>query len=172
MKLLPTSVTANGKGREIAIVVTLFLLILATRAPLRGRSLEEIDSANYALAINDLDVGRHQPQPPGYILFIGTARLFYLWTDSEVGALTAVNALFGSLSIALLYVLLRHGLPAGLALASALLAAFSPQVWFQQVRPLEDAFAFFWMLLAACLMVFSKSSSPFRTMARACRTMG
>jgi hypothetical protein len=128
------------------ILVGLFVLTLATRWPFRVSSLEEYDSANYALALKECNLVIHQPHPPGYLFFIWAARFAQLWTDDAVQALTAVQAVSGALSIALFYGLLRLCMTPLWALLSTLMFMFSSQVWFQQVRPLEDAFAFLWML--------------------------
>ncbi|HEX9870174.1 MAG TPA: glycosyltransferase family 39 protein [Candidatus Tectomicrobia bacterium] len=131
---------------EAWILVGLFVLTLATRWPLRVSSLEEYDSANYALALEEFNLVIHQPHPPGYIFFIWVSRFAQLWTDDAVQALTAVQVVSGALSIALFYVLLRLCMRPLWAFLSTLMLTFSAQVWFQQVRPLEDAFAWLWML--------------------------
>jgi hypothetical protein len=46
----------------------------------------------------------------------------------------------------LFYGLLRLCMPPAWALGSTLLVTFSAQAWFQHVRPMEDAYAFLWML--------------------------
>jgi hypothetical protein len=128
------------------VLIGLFVLTLSTRWPLRVTSLEEFDSVNYALALQEFSVLKRQPHPPGYLFFIGTARLAYLWTADVVSALTAVQAISGVLSVMLFYGLLRLCMPPAWALGSTLMYTFSAQVWFQHVRPLEDAYAFLWML--------------------------
>lgn len=128
------------------LVIGLFVLTLATRWPLRVSSLEEFDSANYALAVREFNLAKHQPHPPGYLFFVGTARFAHLWIPDPVHALTAVQAISGALAMMLYYGLLRRCMPPAWALGSTLMVAFSAQVWFQHVRPLEDAYAFLWML--------------------------
>jgi len=141
--------------REWGLVVCLFLFALATRWPLRSIALEEFDSANYALALQKIDLEKHAPHPPGYIFFIWTARVARMFTGDEVSALTAVNAVSGALSAALLYGLLRLGMSPALALAATVVSMLSAQVWFQQVRPMEDAYAFAWLLVVAYAFVRS-----------------
>ena len=128
------------------VVVGLFVLTFGTRWPLQVISLEEVDSANYALAIQEFSIAKHQPQPPGYLFFIGAARFAHWWIPDPVEALTAVQVTSGALSIPLFYALLRLGMPAAWALSATLLVLFNSQVWFQHVRPMEDAFAFLWLL--------------------------
>jgi hypothetical protein len=145
--------------REAWVVLGLLVLALATRWPLRGTSLEEVDSVGYALAVEEINLEQHWPHPPGYIFFVWTARLAQTWTGDAVGAVTAVNTLAGVLSVALLYALLRITLPMLVSLLSVLLYLFSAQVWFQHVRPMEDSYAFASMLAAAYPLVRSARGS-------------
>jgi 4-amino-4-deoxy-L-arabinose transferase-like glycosyltransferase len=145
--------------REAWVVLGLLVLAVATRWPLRGTSLEEVDSVGYALAVEEINLDRHWPHPPGYIFFVWTTRLAQTWTGDAVGAVTAVNTLAGVLSVALLYALLRITLPMLVSLLSVLLYLFSAQVWFQHVRPMEDSYAFAWMLAAAYPLVRSARGS-------------
>ncbi len=53
-------------------------LTLITRVPLRSTHLFAWDSANFALALQHYNVAWHQPQPPGYILYVAAARLLHV----------------------------------------------------------------------------------------------
>ena len=53
-------------------------LTLMTRIPLRSTQLFAWDSANFALALQHYNVAWHQPQPPGYILYVAAARLVHV----------------------------------------------------------------------------------------------
>ena len=53
-------------------------LTLITRIPLRSTQLFAWDSANFALALQHYNVAWHQPQPPGYILYVAAARLVHV----------------------------------------------------------------------------------------------
>ena len=53
-------------------------LTLITRIPLRSTQLFAWDSANFALALQHYNVAWHQPQPPGYILYVAAARLIHV----------------------------------------------------------------------------------------------
>lgn len=144
---------ATGASRRRGVAIALFLLVLVSRWPLRATVLEEYDSANYALAVHELDLFHEQPHPPGYIFYIWAARLAYVFTGDAVLALSTVSALSGAVSALLLLALLAPVLgfaPAVLACLSTFAAA---QVWLQQVRPLQDAFALAWMLGCALALV-------------------
>ena len=123
-------------------------LVFATRWPLRGAILEEYDSANYAFALERIDVKQHWPHPPGYILFVWAARLAHLFVSDPILALSTVNVVGGMLSAALLFAIFRLGMTRGEACIACVAGLGSAQVWFQQTRPMEDSFAFACMLAA------------------------
>src|SRR5215472_15099557 len=54
--------------------VLLLTTVVASRLPLAPRHLITFDEINFALAIERFDPGTHQPQPPGYPLFVRQAR--------------------------------------------------------------------------------------------------
>ena len=145
---------------EWLVVVGLFVLAVCTRWPMRVSSLEEFDSANYALALQEFNIEKHQPHPPGYLFFIGAARFAQLWIPDPIQALTAVQVVSGALSLMLFYGLLRLCMPPAWALGSTLLVTFSAQVWFQHVRPMEDAYAFLWFLGVVYALVRSLGGDP------------
>jgi hypothetical protein len=129
------------------------------RLPFRIATLEEWDTANYALGVEQLDLSRHQPHAPGYILLIWAARAVKpLVGQDPIRALSLLAALSGALTVPLLYTLMRTTFPIRIALATALLFSFSAQAMLQQVRPMADSFATFWLLAAALPLVHAALS--------------
>ena len=62
------------------VIAAVYLL---AHLPLLARSLEDIDSINFALGLRQFDVALHQPHPPGYPVYIALGRLS-LWCLSVV----------------------------------------------------------------------------------------
>ena len=54
-----------------------FLVTLVSRIPFRSETLFAWDSASFAFALEDYNVAFHQPQPPGYPLYVASGRLLY-----------------------------------------------------------------------------------------------
>ena len=54
------------------------LVVIATRWPFRSHALYSWDSANFALAMADIDIAAHRPHPPGYIGYVLAARALVL----------------------------------------------------------------------------------------------
>ena len=62
-------------GTDWILAVSLAVLTLVTRWPYRLRLLPTWDAIQFALALGEYDVVRHQPHPPGYILYVALGRL-------------------------------------------------------------------------------------------------
>ncbi len=105
-------------------------------------SLEDLDSVNFALGIRDYDVSKHQPHPPGYPLFIGTAKLLHSAGFSEVHTLSLMSVVAGGLAVFALLILFREldrdRSPGPLTWAGVLLVIASPLYWITAARPLSD----------------------------------
>jgi hypothetical protein len=126
------------------------LLFLVTHLRALPQTLEDIDSINFAMGVEDFDVARHQPHPPGYPVFIALAKA----STAAVGAVApgwdrdrraaAGLAIWGVLAGAIaVFVVARFWIAAGLAPAIAAMAAVvcvaSPLFWFTAARPLTDS---------------------------------
>ena len=59
---------------DLLIALGLALATVLTRFPLRARLLPSWDAVQFALALREYDVVKHQPHPPGYILYVAAAR--------------------------------------------------------------------------------------------------
>ncbi len=106
-------------------------LYLLSRVPFFPDYPISFDALNYMRALEHMDVRLHQPQPPGYPLYILLGRAF-LWVSGDPHrALLWLSALSGALAGWALYALGKciYGQRAGLLAAFFLLSA--PTVWFQ-----------------------------------------
>src|SRR5207245_11400165 len=64
---------------DVLCAVALSLLTILSRLPYRARMLYNWDAVQFALALREYDVGKHQPHPPGYILYVALGRLVNAW---------------------------------------------------------------------------------------------
>jgi len=115
---------------DVALSGALFLLALATRLPFRSQMLHHWDSVNYALALNHYDVRIHQPQPPGYILYVALGAIASMIFRDPQQSYVALSVLSSGMAAVALYTLGRrmYGRTAGCLAALFLLA--SPSFWF------------------------------------------
>ena len=103
--------------------------LLLTRWPLAPRYLTTFDSVNFALALEKFDPLYHQPQPPGYPLFVALSKMLHWVFPRAEDALLLAGVVGGALAVWLLWWLgdAMLGAPAG-AIA-ALLLLVSPPFW-------------------------------------------
>lgn len=150
---MPTAAEASdGKSRklELRIAAALSLLIVITRLPFREHMLHDWDSVNFSLALRKFDVIHHQPQPPGYILFVALAKLAnYLFRDPN-SSFVALAIAFSVLSVVIFFrVALRlyHNLQ--VAVVACVLLAASPLMWFEgEIASIYTAGCFAALLVA------------------------
>lgn len=112
------------------IALALFLLTLLMRLPFRSQTLNDWDSVNHALALTSYNVVAHRPQPPGYILYIGGARLVNFVFPDEQTALVVVSMLASAGAVAVLFLLGTLLANQEIGLIAALLLLTCPAFWF------------------------------------------
>jgi hypothetical protein len=111
----------------LALIV---LLLIASRVMLAPTYLVTFDEANFALSLKKFDPIHHQPQPPGYPLFVGFLKLFGAFVP-HVEQLFLVVAVFGSVvALVLLWAVGDRLFGAPTGLIAALLLLFHPAFWF------------------------------------------
>ncbi len=148
------------------LTAALALAFLAAHIQSLPRSLEDIDSINFALGVESFDVAAHRPHPPGYPVFVAMARVStaavaMVAPGLDRGERAAVGlAIWGVVAGTLFAVVLvgfwvAMGWPPIAAWFAATLAIGSPLFWFTSARPLTDALALVaavtvqWMLVRA-----------------------
>src|SRR5262245_7477501 len=64
---------------DLACASALSLLTVLSRLPYRARIPYNWDAVQFALALNEYDISKHQPHPPGYILYVALGHLVKAW---------------------------------------------------------------------------------------------
>jgi len=144
--------------------LVLFSFCLATRIPLRPSFLTGWDPVEFALAIHHFDIRQSQPHPPGYIVFVGLAKLLFWFVHDDNLTLTILAALFSALSTVLIFLLAFWMYDRPTALLASALWATCPLVWFHGLVGEIYAAAGFGSL-ATALSVFLFLRSPSRSRA-------
>src|SRR5438067_7370606 len=106
------------------------ILTVLSRLPYRARMLYNWDAVQFALALNEYDVVKHQPHPPGYILYVALGRLVHGLTGDAAGAYVVLAVLFSGAGTFVVYLLARAMYDRPTALVAATLLAVSPLFWF------------------------------------------
>lgn len=127
-------------ARDALTAALLFLGLAALFAVTRSHWLDDWDSVNFAFGLDDFDVTKHWPHPPGYPVYIAAGKLVYRVIADHAGALTLVSALSGAAVASMFYLLERRNSDRPVALCATLIMALSPLFWLQSGLALTDMF--------------------------------
>ena len=137
------------------------LLTALSRVPFRSQSLFAWDSANFALALDRYNVAFHQPQPPGYPMYVGSARALYALLGDANAAYVWLSLVASGLAVTFLVLAGARLYGRRTALMAGVLLATSSVFWSQGVVAYPYAFlAFFSALVAWLSRVILDRPSP------------
>ena len=126
--------TAPAATRRIAstlaLAVAFMAAALATRLPLRDRTLFISDAGRYALAMERYDMTAGRPHPPGNPLYIGIARAIDAVVHDPPTSLAILSAIASGLAFLLAYLLGRDVAGETAGWIAAGIVATSPLFWF------------------------------------------
>jgi hypothetical protein len=115
---------------DYALAVALSILTVVSRLPYRARLLYNWDAVQFALALKEYDVVKHQPHPPGYILYVALGRLVHGWVGDAASSYVLLAVAFSGAGTFVVYLLARAIYDRATALTAASLLAVSPLFWF------------------------------------------
>ncbi|HEU4369411.1 MAG TPA: glycosyltransferase family 39 protein [Methylomirabilota bacterium] len=115
---------------DYLMAVVLSVLTVLSRLPYRARMLYNWDAVQFALALGEYDVVKHQPHPPGYILYVALGRLAHGWVGDAAAAYVLLAVAFSGAGTFVVYLLARVIYDRPTALTAAALLAVSPLFWF------------------------------------------
>jgi hypothetical protein len=118
------------RGADALIVGGLAALTLMSRWPYRARMLYNWDAVQFALALREFDIAKHQPHPPGYLLYVALGRLLNIPLGDPNLAYVALAMVFSAATTVAVYCLARALYDRVTAAAAATLLAVSPLFWF------------------------------------------
>jgi hypothetical protein len=115
---------------DVTLALGLAVVTLLSRWPYRARMLYNWDAVQFALALHEFDIAKHQPHPPGYLLYVALGRLLNASLADPTLAYVALAMLFSAGSTFVLYWLARRIYDRATAVIAASLLAVSPLFWF------------------------------------------
>jgi len=124
----------------------LSLGLAALYAVTRSRWLDDWDSVQFALGLDDFDVTRHQPHPPGYPVYIAAGKIIHFILADHASALTLLSSLSGAAVATMFYILSRRYLRWSLAFYATIFMALMPLFWLQAGLALTDMFGMIFVL--------------------------
>ena len=123
-------VSRSGLFFDVGVSLVLALVTLASRWPYRARMLYNWDAVQFALALREFDIAKHQPHPPGYLLYVGLGRLVNATVADPTLAYVTLAMVFSAATTVTVYWLGRALYDRTTAGAAAALLAVSPLFWF------------------------------------------
>jgi hypothetical protein len=119
-----------GPRADLTLALALALVTLVSRWPYHARMLYNWDAVQFALALREFDVAKHQPHPPGYLLYVLLGRLLNAWSGDPTFAYVGLAMLFSAATTFAVYWLGRRLYDRVTAVAASALLAVSPLFWF------------------------------------------
>lgn len=122
----------SKRSLQISLLIDIILVLVVIFTRLRTASfyLHKWDSVQFALALSDYDLARHQPHPPGYPGYIGIAWIIRRFIPDDnfslvlVGILSAIVLVISMHHLGSLIWSARAGIIAGI------IALFNPLLWY------------------------------------------
>lgn len=120
------------------VYLALFITALILRLPFLSPWLEDWDSVQFAMALNNYDLSQNLPHAPGYPLYILVGKFLMQFTQNETLALTLLSAICGSLSVILIFMIAKRMFDQKTAIFSAIIFAVAPVTWLLSVSALTN----------------------------------
>jgi Protein O-mannosyl-transferase TMEM260-like len=115
---------------DLGLALALAAVTLLSRWPYRARMLYNWDAVQFALALREFDIAKHQPHPPGYLLYVLLGRALHAWSGDPTFAYVGLAMLFSAATTFVVYRLGQRLYDRVTATAAAALLAVSPLFWF------------------------------------------
>src|SRR5688572_7309543 len=115
---------------DVVCALALSVLTVLSRLPYRARMLYNWDAVQFALALKEYDVAKHQPHPPGYILYVGLGRIVNWLLEDATASYVLLAVVLSGATTCVVYFLAHAAYGRVTALAAATLLAVSPLFWF------------------------------------------
>jgi hypothetical protein len=120
-------------SREMRPLVVLVVAVAFTRFMFRSHYLYDLDSVNFALAIQRFDPRVHQPHPPGYFLYICLGRLLNIGFHDANLALVVLSIVASCGVAVVVYKMTLDWFGSTAAQFAGIFFLFSPLAWFHGI---------------------------------------
>jgi len=108
----------------------IFVAVLASRLPFRSQILYHWDSVNFAYAMQNFNIAKEQPQPPGYILYVGLTRFINLIFHDPQSTMVILSIIASALAAVAIFYLGKVIFSREVGIIAALFLASSLLFWF------------------------------------------
>ena len=136
--------------RERLVLMVVSLVVAVTRVAAVARGPWDWDEILFLMGLQDYDVALHHPHPPGFPLYVLSARLLVAIGIDEFRALQSLNVVAGMLAVpAMAFVCRELRFRFDVSIAAAVIFAFLPNVWFFGGTAFSDVVSIV-LAVAAC----------------------
>lgn len=163
--LPPLSTRERGQFTIATVIASLTRFLSIARSPW------DWDELLFMLGVRHYDVTQHHPHPPGFPAYIGAAKVVTLIGLDDFHALQLLNVIAAIALFPLAFRLARElRATFAVALSSALLLVFFPNVWFYGGTAFSDVPSL--ALLLGALVLLLRSVRDVRTFVPGCILLG
>ena len=130
--ITPMAGLSTRRRSPLVLALAAAGVTLASRVPFRSEALFSWDAANFALAMERIDIAAHRPHPPGYLGYVMAGRVLNVVLHDANAALVAWNLIVSALAVAVI-VFFASSLERQRSLmpvAAGAVLAPSPLLWF------------------------------------------
>ena len=120
--------------KALLLLLATFVLYVATRS----LWLDEWDSVQFALGVGEFNLGKHQPHPPGYPVYIFAGWLLTTVGLDPVTALVVVSCGTGAAMVVAWFLIARLEFDEPFAWLLAVTLAVTPAIWMTSTKALTD----------------------------------
>jgi hypothetical protein len=145
----PAPLAARERGALIAatIVAAISRFLAMAKTPW------DWDEFLFMLSLGRFDVSKHHPHPPGFPLYVATAKLLHALRFDEFHSFQIINVAASIAIVPATFWLARElRLPARTSLIAALMLAFFPNVWFYGGTAFSDVPSMTLVIVAVALL--------------------
>ena len=104
-------------------------VLAAVWAPLAPTRLFDFDAANFAFSLDYFQPRAHQPQPPGYPLYVGLAKVIHLFVEDAPLTFLIAGLLGAAAAVLMLWILGERMFGRQTGIFAALLLMTNPILW-------------------------------------------
>lgn len=152
--------SSSRKRQHILWFAAFCGVLVFSRWKLFPRDLITFDEINFALAVNRFDPRLHQPQPPGYPLFVALLKVLAFFTPNIETTFLIASLLLSALALVLLWRLCHRICGSELAILGPLLLVFNPAFWLAGLTgPVRLCFAAGAIGVAVCVLEACRQNS-------------
>lgn len=135
--------------KDWLVALGLVVITVATRLPYIPPVIVQADGAEYAFALEKIDMARGYPHAPGYPYFIATTRLVYALTNDANVSIATVNIASSALACGALYLLGTAMFGPWVGLVAALLLCSDSNFWQFSATGMAYPQGIFWACIVA-----------------------